>query len=176
MKINTFIITILNIKIEDSKFTALIFKCLQYIDQHNPVSLQSQSLSQSPRRGKKRLFKREKKNLPDFFYFFFFKMHLNLSAFSENSPSSWIIGLLLGWKQVLHQKNSPENTECMWPHTWTLSTSQVSLCIHTFFFKKSNEYTSDIKQRPYIISFLVQTANLDPNWFPEALHNIPEGG
>lgn len=43
MKINTFIITILNIKIEDSKFTVLIFKCLQYIDQHNPVSLQSES-------------------------------------------------------------------------------------------------------------------------------------
>lgn len=52
MKINTFIITILNIKIEDSKFTALIFKCLQYIDQHNPVSLQSQPESESEKRKK----------------------------------------------------------------------------------------------------------------------------
>lgn len=47
MKINTFIITILNIKIEDSKFTALIFKCLQYIDQHNPVSFQREPESES---------------------------------------------------------------------------------------------------------------------------------
>lgn len=35
MKINTLIITILKIKIEDKAL--LIFKCLQYIDQHNPV-------------------------------------------------------------------------------------------------------------------------------------------
>lgn len=83
MKINTFIITILNIKIEDSKFTALIFKCLQYIDQHNPVSFQSQPESESEKRGKKTV--QAKKNLPDFFIFF--KMHLNLRVFSENSPS-----------------------------------------------------------------------------------------
>lgn len=50
MKINTFIITILNIKIEDRKFSALIFKCLQYIDQHSPGSFQS--LSETPRRKK----------------------------------------------------------------------------------------------------------------------------
>lgn len=37
MKINTLIITILKIKIEDSKLIVLIFKCLQYIDQHHPV-------------------------------------------------------------------------------------------------------------------------------------------
>lgn len=37
MKINTLIITILKIKIEDSTFVVLIFKCLRYIDQHNPV-------------------------------------------------------------------------------------------------------------------------------------------
>lgn len=52
MKINTFIITILNIEIEDSKFTTLIFKCLQYIDQHNPVSLQNEPESE---KGEKRL-------------------------------------------------------------------------------------------------------------------------
>lgn len=69
MKINTFIITILNIKIEDSKFTALIFKCLQYIDQHNPVSFQSQPESESEKRGKKTV--QAKKNLPDFLFIFF---------------------------------------------------------------------------------------------------------
>ncbi len=37
MKINTLIITILKIKIEDSTLVVLIFKCLQYIDQCNPV-------------------------------------------------------------------------------------------------------------------------------------------
>lgn len=37
MKINTLIITILKIKIEDSMLIVLIFRCLQYIDQHNPV-------------------------------------------------------------------------------------------------------------------------------------------
>lgn len=37
MKINTLIITILKIKIEDSALVVLIFKCLQYIDRHNPV-------------------------------------------------------------------------------------------------------------------------------------------
>ena len=37
MKINTLIITILKMKIEDSTFVVLIFKCLRYIDQHNPV-------------------------------------------------------------------------------------------------------------------------------------------
>lgn len=39
MKINTLIITILKIKIEDSTLIVLIFKCLQYIDQCNPVFL-----------------------------------------------------------------------------------------------------------------------------------------
>lgn len=39
MKMNTLIITILKIKIEDSEFIVLIFKCLQYIDQNNPVLL-----------------------------------------------------------------------------------------------------------------------------------------
>ncbi len=37
MKINTLIITILKIKIEDSTLIVLIFKCIQYIDQRNPV-------------------------------------------------------------------------------------------------------------------------------------------
>lgn len=37
MKINILIITILKIKIEDSALIVLILKCLQYIDQHNPV-------------------------------------------------------------------------------------------------------------------------------------------
>lgn len=49
MKINTFIITILKIKIEDGKFAVLMFKCFRYIDQHNPVSEQ---LSKSQRRRK----------------------------------------------------------------------------------------------------------------------------
>lgn len=39
MKINTLIITILKIKIEDSELIVLIFKYLQYIDQNNPVLL-----------------------------------------------------------------------------------------------------------------------------------------
>ena len=37
MKINTLIITLLEIKIEDSALIVLIFKCIQYSDQHNPV-------------------------------------------------------------------------------------------------------------------------------------------
>lgn len=37
MKINTLIIAILKIKIEDSGLIVLILKCLQYIDQHNLV-------------------------------------------------------------------------------------------------------------------------------------------
>ena len=37
MKINTLIITILKIKIEDSALIVLIFKCIQYIDQLNLV-------------------------------------------------------------------------------------------------------------------------------------------
>lgn len=56
MKINTFIITVLKIKIEDGKLAVLIFKCLQYIDHRNPVSLQSQPEQESVKE-KPKLFK-----------------------------------------------------------------------------------------------------------------------
>lgn len=51
MKINTFIITLSKIKIEDGKFAALIFKCFQYIDQHTPVFLQSKSENEKKKKS-----------------------------------------------------------------------------------------------------------------------------
>lgn len=55
MKINTLIITILKIKIEDSVLIVLIFKCLRYIDHNNPVLLEPLWVSKcfNHRRNKK---------------------------------------------------------------------------------------------------------------------------
>lgn len=52
MKINTLIITILKIKIEDSALIVLIFKCIQYIDQHNPVFPQVLSAGEPVQKSK----------------------------------------------------------------------------------------------------------------------------
>lgn len=49
--------------------------------------------------------------------------------------------------------------------------TKVQFSFSIIFFK-GNEYT----YLAYIICFPEQTTNLDPNLFPEPLHNIPEGG
>lgn len=71
--------------------------------------------------------------------------------------------------QLLHQIQSRKHTAYVTSHV-------ISLLVYSDFLKKGNEYTSDMKQRAYIIRFPAQTTILDPNLFPEALHNIPEGG
>lgn len=76
--------------------------------------------------------------------------------------------------QLLHQIQSRKHRVYVTLHITSLDL--LGLLVYSDFFKKGNEYTSDIKQRVYILRFPAQTTNLEPNLFPEALHNIPEGG
>lgn len=164
MKINTLIITILKIKIEDSVLIVLIFKCLQYIDQHNPVFPQvlwgggvvgvwSEAVQKSKKKKKKK------------------KTNCTRRASKKM------------------QKKSPQKT----PH---LSALYINVYIHRImcdlipvtpltspacplypdFLKRVMNKHLAWSRAHRSSSLYLKTANLEPNIFPEPLHNIPEGG
>ena len=146
MKINTLIITILKIKIEDRALVVLIFKCLRYIDQHNPVfPLTSPCRWACAVERKKYVFLEQllkilicntkKKSLS--------------CLFTAWEPSEVLFKRIVSWrmlppKQRYIRAKHINVTSYMWP----LLTSQHFLCILNF--KKGNEYTSNIKQNTYI--------------------------
>lgn len=128
MKINTLIITILKIKIEDSTLIVLIFKCLQYIDQHNPVFRWALRVSLRNNPRGKNMFCRK-----SFWRFELVKPRkpFCLSTHAEN-PQRCYIRWSFTVRSIIQSTDTPKHINLA-SYMWPLLTPQHFLCILIFF-------------------------------------------